>query len=93
MPGKPAYLRRKEKYRQLFQEKQKRRESRLSTNLSPERAFYLIAKRVEWLNDKIAWAQANNLKYALYIEEREALLWAVDKIKELSEKLLGRNYT
>lgn len=65
----------------------------MSSNLSPERAFRLVTKRVTWLNDKIAWAQANGHKSALYVEEREALLWMMDKIKELCEKLLDTPQT
>jgi hypothetical protein len=61
----------------------------LAENLKPERAFYLVRKRVEWLNDKIQWALANGQKTFHYTEEREALLWMLDKIAELSRKLLA----
>jgi hypothetical protein len=61
----------------------------LAENLRPERAFYLVRKRIEWLNDKIAWALANEQKTFHYTEEREALLWMLDKIAELSRKLLA----
>lgn len=51
-------------------------------------AFKSITTRVDWLNDKIAWNQANGLKFMFYVRERESLLWMMDKIKELSERLL-----
>jgi hypothetical protein len=64
-----------------------RRESRLSQ--APERAFAMLTKRIEWLNDKIAWAQANDKPNGLYIEEREAVIWAVDKIRDLAKDLVN----
>lgn len=87
--GSSAKQRQREEYTRTSLERQARREARMSSNLSPERAFRLVTKRVAWLNDKIAWAQANGHRSTLYVEEREALLWMMDKIKELCERLLS----
>lgn len=59
-----------------------------SLSMKPEEVFEITLRRVAWLNDKIAWNQANGIKYGLYIRERESLLWLMDKVKELSQKLL-----
>lgn len=57
-------------------------------NLTSEEAFFRVTKRIEWLNDKILWCKINDKKHELYDRERESLFWMMDKIKELSEKLL-----
>jgi hypothetical protein len=56
-------------------------------NLTPDRVFIILNKRISWLNDKIAIRKASNLPYFLYLEEREALIWMQDKIHELCLKL------
>lgn len=55
-----------------------------------EDAFLAVVKRVSWLNDKIAWSQANGKGFHLYVIERESLLLLADKVKELSERLLAK---
>lgn len=54
----------------------------------PSRAFFMINRRILWLSHRIQQCQANGDKYGLYLAEREALIWAVDKIKELSAKMI-----
>lgn len=49
--------------------------------------FNSINRRVLYLTDKIAWCIVNDKPYNLYLHEREALIWATDKIKELSSRL------
>lgn len=66
-------------------------DNRRDYNSNPKRAFWLLNKRVEWLNDKIAIRQANNQSYYHYVDEREALIWLMDKVKELCEKLLVKS--
>ncbi len=92
MPGKGSLKRRREKaVKSLSVERFKKRdalEARLAENLTAEEAFERMWRRVVYLNDKIAWNRANDLKFELYIREREAIFWMLDKIKELSEKLL-----
>lgn len=61
-----------------------------SLGITAKDAFKSVIMRVNWLNDKIAWNQANGLKFMFYVHERESLLWMVDKVKELSEKLLSK---
>lgn len=76
------------KYLDKLSSQQQLRDSRLSTNIKPERAFYLITKRIEWLNAKICYNQDNNIPSNHFVEEREAMFWFMDKVKDLSEKLL-----
>lgn len=89
MPGKGILQRKKERYHELLrQQEAKRQVEHIPGPLTPEKAFNIVTRRIDWLEDKIAFCQANNLKYDLYIREKEALLWMLDKIKELSQKLL-----
>lgn len=59
-----------------------------ANNLTPQRAFHLVNKRINWLNDRIIFNRANRLPYWYFIEEREGLIWLLDKVGELSKKLL-----
>lgn len=80
-------LRRQEERRAILERKQLY-ESRKAENLTPDRAFKLICKRIEWLNQKIDANREAGKGFELFIQEREALIWMMDKVKEMSEKLL-----
>lgn len=84
----PSKLRRKQADQKLRAELQARSASRYAEHLSAEDAFSLITRRITWLNNKIDDVRALGRPYDLYLREREALLWMMDKVKELAEKLL-----
>lgn len=92
MPGKGAIERKHHRDRETWaryqEERKKHLDSRLAENLTPEQAFSAICRRVVYLNEKIEHNKQHEMKFELYIREREAMFWMMDKIKELSEKLL-----
>lgn len=92
MPGKGAIERKNQRDREAWsgyqEERKKYLDSRLAENLTPEQAFSAICRRVAYLNEKIEYNKLHGMKFELYIREREAMFWMMDKIKELSEKLL-----
>lgn len=51
--------------------------------------FDILFRRVDWLNDKIAWAMVNGKKAGLYEAEREALLWLMDECRRMAARLVG----
>src|SRR6478609_2522252 len=52
-------------------------------------AFIFIVRRIRWLDEKAYRCSSQGLPFDLYVEEREALLWILDKIKFLSARLLA----
>lgn len=81
-------LRHQQALLKLRAEREARSSERLAENLTAEDAFYLIRRRIEYLNDKIDRVRAVGGRYDLYLREREAMFWMLDKIKELAEKLI-----
>jgi len=58
---------------------------------SARQAFRAIISRINWLDDKVQIRNANGQPHDLYIDEREALLWVLDKIASLSRNLVSRD--
>lgn len=55
---------------------------------SARSAFIFITRRIQWLDEKAYRCNSQGSPFELYVEEREALLWILDKIKYLSARLL-----
>jgi len=87
--GKGAKARRESKRKSERIKRQLYFESIFAENIDPERAFKFVTRRIKWLNEKIAERQDEGRHWTLYLEEREALLWMMDTIQELSRRLLA----
>jgi DNA-binding NarL/FixJ family response regulator len=55
--------------------------------MNAAKSFQSLTARVDWLNNKIEQRVLADLPFDLYVEERDAILWMMDKVKELSERL------
>lgn len=94
MPGKGMIQRKREQHKidrnaRLARNTEDGFSTYKSMGMTAKDAFRAITQRISWLNDKIAWCQVNDMKFSLYVREREALLWMMDKVKELSSELLA----
>lgn len=58
--------------------------------VSAEHAFISLVSRVDWLNRKIEDCFQVGKPHDLYVQERDSIIWALDKIKELGEKLISK---
>lgn len=57
-------------------------------NMTPSEVFQILTRRIVWLNDKIAWNEANDIPYLLYVKERESIFWIMDKVAEMAKLLM-----
>lgn len=61
------------------------------TGIDARDSFYYAVERIKWLNGKIEQRKRDGLPHFLYMRERDCLFWMMDKVKELSEKLIERD--
>lgn len=88
MPGIPSAIRRNERISAELIARRNRNSARYAPNLGPNRAFHLVNRRIDYLNQRIESCRIDGKPASLYVDEREALLWMQDKIAELAGKLL-----
>lgn len=85
----PSYMARHERNIISHAERQLAHPRQMSYNLTAARAFFILRKRIEFLNDKVTRRMDAGEPYSLYLEEREAMIWLMDKVNELAgEKIV-----
>lgn len=85
----PSHIARYEAKMTAHAIRQKAHPQQMSYNLTPARAFFILRKRIEFLNGKIISRMDAGEHYSLYLEEREAMIWLMDKVNELAgEKII-----
>lgn len=55
---------------------------------TPSSAFRSIFCRIKWLDNKIDLCAQNGLPFLMYQQERDGLLWFVEKVIEQARKLV-----